>query len=92
MCIYEKILYKNSQNTYLIGMIFIYCASLYPLSNMISKTIQIDRELQTIQQRKVTKDSTFRISIPVNWVKYLNIEKGQFLTLELMDDGFHVKV
>ena len=44
------------------------------------------------QMRKVAHDASFKISIPIDWIRFFGIEKGQYLKLELQDDGFLVLV
>ena len=50
------------------------------------------RLLQPKVTRKITKDKSFKIIIPLDWAEYFSLEKGQEVDIELTDDGFSVKV
>lgn len=36
------------------------------------------------------KDRSYKITVPIDWVKILNMTKGQKLYLELKENGFYV--
>jgi hypothetical protein len=56
------------------------------------KYIHIKRELKPMETRKVMKDSMFKISIPTDWARYFQIQKGQLVDLVLTQKGFEVKI
>lgn len=56
------------------------------------KSVIIERELKPIQMRKICKDSNYHFNIPLDWIRYLKMKKGDAVELRLEEEGFFVKI
>jgi len=59
---------------------------------MSEKSITIKRILKPKYRRKVRYNTTYKISIPIEWIQFFKIRKGQEIELLLKDNGFFVKI
>jgi bifunctional DNA-binding transcriptional regulator/antitoxin component of YhaV-PrlF toxin-antitoxin module len=59
---------------------------------MSEKIIVIKRVLKPKYRRKVSYNTTYKISIPIEWIQFYGIKKGQEVDLILTDNGFFIKL
>lgn len=57
---------------------------------MNDKSIMVTKKINPLEKRKILKDRSYKLTIPSDWVMYLNIKKGQEIALELTENGFIV--
>lgn len=59
---------------------------------MSEKSITIKRILKPKYRRKISYNTTYKISIPLEWIMFFNIKKGQEVDLFLSDKGFIINL
>ena len=59
---------------------------------MSEKSITIKRVLKPKYRRKISYNTTYKISIPLEWIMFFNIRKGQEIELILEDNGFFINL
>lgn len=59
---------------------------------MSEKIITIKRILKPKYRRKVSYNTTYKISIPIEWIQFFKIRKGQEIELLLKDNGFFINL
>ena len=59
---------------------------------MSEKIITIKRILKSKYRRKVSYNTTYKISIPIEWIQFFKIRKGQEIELLLKDNGFFINL
>jgi len=53
---------------------------------------QITRIVKRTKRRKIIQGNNYRINLPIDWVRLLNLKKGDFLKLTLNDTGFLAEI
>jgi hypothetical protein len=52
--------------------------------------IVVRKEIPLYVNRKIIKGSNYFVNIPLDWIKYLRLQKGDMVELKLNENGFEV--